>query len=146
MCLVLAWYITGDFFSVQPSTFQDILNSNVKGINMVHIFDFLIWFFFLWHETLFHCEKNVFIEKNHLSWISYLASEIFIKTINTKYMTIPTIVSPVKMEYGWNFSISRLKMTLKSGFDFFLNSSMSSPCHFNYCTLCFWSKFLLSMR
>ena len=119
MCLVLAWHITGDFFSVQSSTFQDILNSNVKGINMVHIFDFLIWFFFLWHETWFIREKNVFIEKNHLSWISYLASEIFIKTVNTKYMTIPTIVSPVKMEYGQNFSISGLKMTVKSGFDFF---------------------------
>ena len=107
-------------------------------------FSNMIFFSMAWN--LIHCEKNVFIEKNHLSRISYLASEIFIKTINTKYMTIPTIVSPVKMEYGWNFSISRLKMTLKSGFDFFLNSSMSSPCHFNYCTLCFWSKFLLSMR
>ena len=28
---------------------------------------------------------------------------------NTQYMTNPTIVSPVKMKYGWNFSISGLK-------------------------------------
>ena len=30
--------------------------------------------------------------------------------INTQYMRNPTIVSPFKMEYGWNFSISGLKM------------------------------------
>jgi hypothetical protein len=77
----------------------------------------MIFFSVAWN--LIHCEKNVVIEKNHLSWISYLASEIFIKTVNTKYMTIPTIVSPVKMEYGQNFCISGLKMTVKSGFDFF---------------------------
>ena len=33
---------------------------------------------------------------------------------NTKYMTNSTLVSPVKMEYGWNFSISGLgKIFLK---------------------------------
>ena len=32
-------------------------------------------------------------------------------------MTNPTIVSPVKMEYGWNFSISGLKMMVKSGLE-----------------------------
>ena len=32
-------------------------------------------------------------------------------------MTNPTIVSPVKMEYGWNFSISNLKMMVKSGLE-----------------------------
>ena len=37
--------------------------------------------------------------------------------INTQNMTNPTIVSPVKMEYGWNFSISGLKMTVKSGLE-----------------------------
>ena len=30
-------------------------------------------------------------------------------------MTNLTLVSPVKMEYGWNFSISSLKMMMKSG-------------------------------
>ena len=32
-------------------------------------------------------------------------------------MTNPTIVSPVKMEYEWNFSISGLKMMVKSGLE-----------------------------
>ena len=32
-------------------------------------------------------------------------------------MTNPTIESQVKMEYGWNFSISGLKMTVKSGLE-----------------------------
>ena len=32
-------------------------------------------------------------------------------------MTNPTIVYPVKMEYGWNFSISGLKMMVKSGLE-----------------------------
>ena len=45
----------------------------------------------------------------------------------------PTIVSPVKMEYGWNFSISGLKKMVKSGLKkYFWNSSMRSPCHFYY--------------
>ena len=33
----------------------------------------------------------------------------------TQYMTNSTLVSLVKMEYGWNFSISGLKMMMKSG-------------------------------
>ena len=39
---------------------------------------------------------------------------------NTHYMTNPTIVYPVKMEYGWNFSISGLKMMVKSGLECFI--------------------------
>ena len=35
--------------------------------------------------------------------------------INTQYMTNPTIFYPVKMEYGWKFSIFGLKMMVKSG-------------------------------
>jgi hypothetical protein len=35
--------------------------------------------------------------------------------LNTKNMTNSTLVSPVKMEYGLNFSISDLKMMMKSG-------------------------------
>ena len=37
--------------------------------------------------------------------------------LNTQYMTNPTIVSPVKMEYGWNFSISVPQMLVKSGLE-----------------------------
>ena len=36
---------------------------------------------------------------------------------NTQYMTNPTIVSPVKLEYGWNVSISGLKKMVKSGLE-----------------------------
>ena len=35
--------------------------------------------------------------------------------INTPNMTNSTLVSQVKMEYGWNFSIFGLKMMMKSG-------------------------------
>ena len=52
---------------------------------------------------------------------------------NTQYMTNSTLVSPVKMEYGWNFSISGIKMMVKSGLkNIFLNSSMPSPCYIYY--------------
>ena len=37
------------------------------------------------------------------------------KSFNTQYMTNSTLVSPVKIEYGWNFSISGQKMMMKSG-------------------------------
>ena len=36
---------------------------------------------------------------------------MFPSVFNTQNMTNPTIVSPVKMEYGWNFSISGLKFS-----------------------------------
>ena len=45
-------------------------------------------------------------------------------------MTNPTILYPVKMEYGWNFSISALKMMVKRGRvwkKYFWNSSMGKP-------------------
>jgi hypothetical protein len=32
-------------------------------------------------------------------------------------MTNPAIVYPVKMEFGWHFSISGLKMMVKSGLE-----------------------------
>ena len=32
-------------------------------------------------------------------------------------MINPTIVYPVKMEYGWNFGISDLKLMMKSGLE-----------------------------
>ena len=40
---------------------------------------------------------------------------IFLLSINIQYMTNSTLLSPVKMEYGWSFSISGLKMMMKSG-------------------------------
>ena len=39
----------------------------------------------------------------------------FSRILNTLYMTNSTLVSPVKVEYEWNFSISGLKMMVKSG-------------------------------
>ena len=48
-------------------------------------------------------------------------------------MTNSTLVSPVKMEYWWNFSIFGLKMMMQSGLgNIFWNSSMLSPCHIYY--------------
>ena len=37
--------------------------------------------------------------------------------VNKQNMTNPTILSQVKMEYGQNFSISGLKMMVKSGIE-----------------------------
>ena len=37
--------------------------------------------------------------------------------INTQYMTNPTIVYLIKMEYGWDFSISGLKIIVKIGLE-----------------------------
>ena len=45
------------------------------------------------------------------------ASSNFWLNLNTQNMTDPTIVSPVKMEYGWNFSLSGLKIMMKSGLE-----------------------------
>ena len=61
---------------------------------------------------------------------------------NTQNMTNSTLVSPVKMEYGWNFSISGLKMMMKSGlgkiFLKFLHVLKMLSLLLN---LYFWSKF-----
>ena len=43
------------------------------------------------------------------------ASSNFWLNLNTQNMTNPTVVSPVKMEYGWNFSIFGLKLMMNSG-------------------------------
>ena len=53
--------------------------------------------------------------------------------LNTQYMTNPTIVYPVKMEYGWNFSISGIKMMVKSGLEFFFEISLCTH-HFIFIT------------
>ena len=42
-------------------------------------------------------------------------TKYFNTDLNTLYMTNSTLMSPVKMEYGWNFSVSGLKMMMKSG-------------------------------
>ena len=57
---------------------------------------------------------------------------------NTQYMTNSTLVSPVKMEYGWNFSISGLKTLMKSG----LGKIFVKFLHvLTILFLYFWSKF-----
>ena len=53
------------------------------------------------------------LEKKIVEMLGILVTDL----INTQNMTNPTIVSPVKMEYGWNFSISGLKMMVKSGLE-----------------------------
>ena len=71
-------------------------------------------------------------------------SEIIIKQIriNTQYMTNSTLVSPVKMEYGWNFSISGLKIMMKSGLGkIFLKFLYALTMLFLLPNLYFWSKF-----
>ena len=61
--------------------------------------------------------------------------------LNTQYMTNSTLVSPVKMEYGWNFSISSLKM-IKSGIEkIFLKFLHELSMLFVLLNLYFWSKF-----
>ena len=63
-------------------------------------------------------------------------------TFNTQNMTNPTFVSPVKMEYGWNFSISGLKMMVKSGLGkIFLKFLHALTMSFLLLNLYFWSKF-----
>ena len=62
--------------------------------------------------------------------------------LNTRYMTNSTLVSPVKMEYGWNFSISGLKMVMKSGLGkIFLKFLYALTMLFLLLNLHFWSKF-----
>ena len=48
-------------------------------------------------------------------YFSRITFRKYIGYLNTQYRTNSTLVSPVKMEYGWNFSISGLKMMMKSG-------------------------------
>ena len=57
--------------------------------------------------------------KCHYCCVEYFVDKILSKSdfLNTRFMTNPTIVSPVKMEYGWNFSISGQKMMVKSGLE-----------------------------
>ena len=50
--------------------------------------------------------------------------------LNTQNMTNPTIVYLVKMEYGWNFSISGLKMMVKGGLEKIFLKFASCRSHF----------------
>ena len=53
-------------------------------------------------------------------------TDLFLFYFNTEYMTNLTSFCPVKMDYGWSFSISALKMMAKSGLEkIFLKIS---PC------------------
>ena len=57
-------------------------------------------------------------------------------------MTNSTLVSPVKMEYGWNVSNSGLKMMMKSGLGkIFLKFLHALTMLFLLLNLYFWSKF-----
>ena len=67
--------------------------------------------------------------------------------INTLNMTNPTIVSPVKMEYGWNFSVSGLKMMVKNGLEkIFLKFLHALTMSFLLLNLYFWPKLLHSIE
>ena len=69
-------------------------------------------------------------------------------SFNTQNMTNPTIMSPVKMEYGWNFSISGLKMwNVKSGQEkVFLKFLYALTMSFLFLNMYFWQKLLLSIK
>ena len=78
------------------------------------------------------------LEKKIVEMLGILVTDL----INTQNMTNPTIVSPVKMEYGWNFSISGLKMMVKSGLEkIFLKFLHALTMSFLLLNLYFWSKF-----
>ena len=72
----------------------------------------------------------------------YSIADFVASWLNTQYMTNSTLVSPVKMEYGWNLSISGLKMTMKSGLGkIFLKFLHALTMLFLLLNLYFWSKF-----
>ena len=74
------------------------------------------------------------------NWVGSRKSYVAQHQINTQYMTNPNIVYPVKMEYGWNFSISGLKMMLKSGLEKFnLKSLHAGRWLFSLLNLWFWA-------
>ena len=56
-----------------------------------------------------------------------ISNEIRLRVLNTQYMKNSTLVSMVKMEYGWNSSISGLKMTMKSGLEKIVSSDKDLP-------------------
>ena len=73
--------------------------------------------------------------------------DLIVSCLNKQYMTNRTIFSPVKMKYGWNFSISGLKIMVKSGLKkIFLKFLHALTMSFLLLNLYCWSKFLLSMR
>ena len=89
--------------------------------------------------TLKWCEQETFLLG---CFLSFLKRKVDI--LHTQNMTNPTNVSPVKMEYGWNFNISNLKMMMKSGLGkIFLKFLHALTMLFLLLNLYFWSKFLL---
>ena len=66
------------------------------------------------HLSGWNSWKSSLWEKNWCVKTDIIMSSIWWVSVNTKNMTNPSNVSPVKMEYGWNFSISGLKMMVKS--------------------------------
>ena len=74
------------------------------------------------------------------SYINLLLKQSVVLALNTLYMTNSTLVSPVKMEYGWNFSISGPKMMMKSGLGkIFLKFLHALTVLFLLLNLYFWS-------
>ena len=69
-------------------------------------------FSFLLYELILHIYIVFWFLSDHTVIFCYFTAP----PINTQYMTNLTIVYPVKMEYGWNFSISGLKMMVKREF------------------------------
>ena len=97
---------------------------------------FDVWTFtikFRFSEKATKDEKNLPLQ----IWRYWVASNF-----NTQYMTNSTLVSPVKMEYGWNFSISGIKMMTKSGpGKIFLKFLHALTMLFLLLNFYFWSKF-----
>ena len=87
------------------------------------------------------CNYGFMANLHNESWYIYIAL-VSITCINTLYMTILTLVSPVKMEYGWNLSICGLKMMMKSSLGkIFLKFFHALTMLFLLLNLYFWSKF-----
>ena len=54
------------------------------------------------------------------------------KDLNTQYMTNLTIVCSVKMEYGWNFSLSGLNMMVNCGLEKICLKFLHVPAIFHF--------------
>ena len=72
--------------------------------------------FYIYQIFTVNEHDTISAEVHIISYYVYVSYNYVIhKKIITQYMANPTIVYMVKMEYGWNFSISGLKM--KSGLE-----------------------------
>ena len=117
-----------------------VLKSKIFGQRSTYSKKTTVFYEFNCWQFVKKCQNLIF----KVNFQSKESSDLF--SINTQYMTNPTIVSPVKMEYGWNFRISGLKMMAKSGLEkIFLKFLPAPTMSFLLLNLYFWSKFLLSM-